>query len=158
MHSLSSVRELESPDVFAISAVHRPSEKHCCLAVCPDSRSVIGSTPCSAGHCCAWCVIASQALRVRHAGSSACEQALIDEAHRLGIVVLLDVIHSHISSNADDGLAGFDLGQKEEDNYFLQASKLTLLQASSRSNLFLPVTLPLILTLTPRHSVYLCQG
>ena len=38
MHSLSSVRELESPDVFAISAVHRPSEKHCCLAVCPDSR------------------------------------------------------------------------------------------------------------------------
>ena len=51
-------------------------------------------------------------------------QALIDEAHRLGIVVLLDVIHSHISSNADDGLAGFDLGQKEEDNYFLQASKL----------------------------------
>ena len=34
--------------------------------------------------------------------------------------MLLDVIHSHISSNADDGLAGFDLGQKEEDNYFLQ--------------------------------------
>ncbi len=51
-----------------------------------------------------------------------CWQALIDEAHRLGIVVLLDVIHSHISSNADDGLAGFDLGQKEEDNYFLQVS------------------------------------
>ncbi len=51
-----------------------------------------------------------------------CPQALIDEAHRLGIVVLLDVIHSHISSNADDGLAGFDLGQKEDDNYFLQVS------------------------------------
>ena len=51
---------------------------------------------------------------------SCCWQALIDEAHRLGIVVLLDVIHSHISSNADDGLGGFDLGQKEEDNYFLQ--------------------------------------
>lgn len=33
-------------------------------------------------------------------------KALIDEAHRLGIVVLLDVVHSHISSNADDGLAG----------------------------------------------------
>jgi 1,4-alpha-glucan branching enzyme len=34
--------------------------------------------------------------------------------------VLLDVVHSHISSNADDGLAGLDMGQREEDNYFLQ--------------------------------------
>jgi hypothetical protein len=34
--------------------------------------------------------------------------------------VLLDVVHSHISSNADDGLAGFDLGQPEEANYFKQ--------------------------------------
>ena len=33
-------------------------------------------------------------------------KALIDEAHRLGVLVLLDVVHSHISSNADDGLAG----------------------------------------------------
>jgi len=47
-------------------------------------------------------------------------QALIDKAHELGIYVLLDVIHSHMSSNADDGLAGFDMGQKEDDNYFLQ--------------------------------------
>ncbi len=35
-------------------------------------------------------------------------------------MVLLDVVHSHISSNADDGLAGFDLGQPEEANYFKQ--------------------------------------
>lgn len=33
-------------------------------------------------------------------------QALIDAAHGMGLVVLLDVVHSHISKNADDGLAG----------------------------------------------------
>lgn len=33
-------------------------------------------------------------------------KSLIDAAHGLGIVVLLDVVHSHISSNTLDGLAG----------------------------------------------------
>ncbi|KAI9344672.1 glycoside hydrolase family 13 protein [Obelidium mucronatum] len=35
-------------------------------------------------------------------------KALIDEAHRLGITVLLDVVHSHVSKNVLDGLNEFD--------------------------------------------------
>jgi hypothetical protein len=43
-----------------------------------------------------------------------CLQSLIDTAHGLGLVVLLDVVHSHLSKNTDDGVAGFDLGQSED--------------------------------------------
>ncbi|KAJ3074824.1 alpha-1,4-glucan branching enzyme [Podochytrium sp. JEL0797] len=35
-------------------------------------------------------------------------KALIDEAHRMGITVLLDVVHSHCSKNVLDGLNEFD--------------------------------------------------
>ncbi|THD27033.1 1 4-alpha-glucan branching enzyme variant [Fasciola hepatica] len=35
-------------------------------------------------------------------------KAMIDEAHRLGITVLLDVVHSHASKNTNDGLNQFD--------------------------------------------------
>lgn len=43
---------------------------------------------------------------------------LIDLAHRAGLVVFLDVVHSHLSKNKLDGLPGFDLGQREDINYF----------------------------------------
>ena len=41
----------------------------------------------------------------------------------MGIRVLLDVVHSHISKNTEDGLAGLDLGQAEQDNYFLNGAR-----------------------------------
>eukprot|EP00249_Psilotum_nudum_P020063 c27542_g1_i7 orf=460-2403(+) len=43
---------------------------------------------------------------------------LIDKAHSLGLRVLIDVVHSHASNNASDGLNGYDLGQSAEESYF----------------------------------------
>jgi 1,4-alpha-glucan branching enzyme len=43
---------------------------------------------------------------------------LIDKAHSMGLRVLMDVVHSHASTNAVDGLAGYDLGQVAQDSYF----------------------------------------
>ncbi|WIA23688.1 hypothetical protein OEZ85_000382 [Tetradesmus obliquus] len=35
-------------------------------------------------------------------------KAMIDEAHRLGLIVLMDVVHSHASKNTNDGINMFD--------------------------------------------------
>lgn len=43
---------------------------------------------------------------------------LIDKAHSLGLRVLMDVVHSHVSNNITDGLNGFDVGQPTQDSYF----------------------------------------
>ncbi|KAJ6819645.1 1,4-alpha-glucan-branching enzyme 1, chloroplastic/amyloplastic-like [Iris pallida] len=43
---------------------------------------------------------------------------LIDTAHRLGLQVLMDVVHSHASNNVTDGLNGFDVGQSTQESYF----------------------------------------
>lgn len=42
-------------------------------------------------------------------------KAMIDEAHRLGLVVLMDVVHSHASKNTNDGINMFD---GSESGYF----------------------------------------
>ncbi|KAJ3086570.1 alpha-1,4-glucan branching enzyme [Physocladia obscura] len=47
-------------------------------------------------------------------------KALIDEAHRLGITVLLDVVHSHCSKNVLDGLNQFD---GSDHGYFHEGPK-----------------------------------
>ncbi|CAN4123087.1 unnamed protein product [Withania somnifera] len=41
-----------------------------------------------------------------------------DKAHSLGLQVLVDVVHSHASSNVTDGLNGFDIGQSSQESYF----------------------------------------
>ncbi len=33
---------------------------------------------------------------------------MIDEAHRLGLFVLMDIVHSHASKNTNDGINMFD--------------------------------------------------
>ena len=35
-------------------------------------------------------------------------KALVDEAHRLGMVVIMDIVHSHASKNTNDGINMFD--------------------------------------------------
>lgn len=43
---------------------------------------------------------------------------LVDKAHSMGLRMLIDVVHSHASSNVTDGLNGFDFGQQAQDSYF----------------------------------------
>lgn len=50
---------------------------------------------------------------------------LIDTAHSHKLIVILDVVHSHLSKNAVDGLPGFDMGQREELNYFYSGDRGT---------------------------------
>lgn len=48
---------------------------------------------------------------------------LVDKAHSMELQVLLDIVHSHASTNAVDGLNGFDVGQSAEFSYFHTGSR-----------------------------------
>jgi len=48
---------------------------------------------------------------------------LVDKAHSMELQVLLDIVHSHASTNAVDGLNGFDVGQSAEFSYFHMGSR-----------------------------------
>lgn len=50
-------------------------------------------------------------------------KCLIDTAHGSGLIVLLDIVHSHVSKNVRDGLSGFDFGQGPDENYFHTGSR-----------------------------------
>ncbi|CAJ1444413.1 unnamed protein product, partial [Effrenium voratum] len=50
-------------------------------------------------------------------------KALVEQAHAMGMLVLIDLVHSHVSSNQDDGLNGMDFGQAECDNYFMSGER-----------------------------------
>ena len=50
---------------------------------------------------------------------------LVDVAHGLGLLVILDVVHSHASSNEEDGIAGLDLGGETANGQKQQQSAIT---------------------------------
>jgi 1,4-alpha-glucan branching enzyme len=47
-------------------------------------------------------------------------KSLIDKAHQMGLLVFLDIVHSHAASNTREGLFGFD---GSEDQFFHQGEK-----------------------------------
>jgi len=50
---------------------------------------------------------------------------LVDAAHGLGLLVILDVVHSHVSSNEEDGIAGLDLGGETAEGQRQNQSAIT---------------------------------
>lgn len=68
-----------------------------------------GSPPCIAGRSCpnepAYCLLplCGCAQPSSRCGTPEELKALIDEAHRLGLTVLMDIVHSHASKNTQVG-------------------------------------------------------